>query len=239
MSLLSKAMSLLVEQPARPARDPLAGLTSDDVSSDDIPMPANARLSYDMDAPKTKSVADIARETDGPDLDKVQVDGAALPSTDASKPLDFPAIYRAAKLPEIGFGAEQMLETLASLPQELPLATKRATVKAMLGTIGKTTGATPETLVADASRKLAALQSFSAFMDRKTNDSVAAGEAQIAELQAQIEAKRTEILNARTELARIHQSCEAEADRLDDVLEFFSLDQGASKYATQTNEPRA
>ncbi len=233
MSLLRKAMSLLVEQPAPPPRDPLLGLTSDDVSSDDIPMPDRARLSYDMDAPRTRSVEDIARETDGPDLDQVQVDGAALPSVDSNKPLDFPAIYRAAKLPEIGFGAEQMLETLASLPQELPLETKRATVRAMLSTIGKTTGATPETLVADASRKLAALQSFSSFMERKTNDSVAAGEAQIAELQAQIESKRTEILTAKTELARVNQSCEAEGARLDDVLEFFSLDQGASKYATE------
>ena len=239
MSLLSKAMSLLVEQPARAQREGIAQLRSEDITTDDIPMPADARLSYDMDAPRTKSVADIARETDGPDLDKVHVDGAQLPAVEADKPLDFPAIYRAAKLPETGFGAEQMLETLASLPQELPLETKRATVKAMLSTIGKTTGATPETLVADASRKLAALNSFAAFMERKTNDSIAAGEAQIAELQAQVEAKRTDLLNARTELARVHQSCETEGHRLDDVLEFFSLDQGASKYATTTGAPPA
>ena len=233
-STLRKATSLLIEMPPDAARADVSQLRSDDVSTDDIPLPEDARLSYDMDAPRSKSVADIARETEGPDLDKVEVDGNALPETDANKPLDFPAIYRAAKLPETGFGAEQMLETLASLPQELPLETKRATVRAMLSTIGKTTGATPETLVADASRKLAALHSFAQFMGKKTNDLVAQNENSIAELQAQIEEKRTAILNARNELSRVTQSCEVESDRLDDVLEFFSLDQGASKYAGET-----
>ncbi len=233
---LRKATSLLVELP--PEENPVSSLHADDVSSDDIPLPADARLSYEMDEPRgAKTVADIARESDGPNLDQVQVDGAALPSTSADKPLDFPAIYRAAKLPETGFGAEQMLETLASLPPELPLETKRITVRAMLGTLGKTTGATPETLVADASRKLAALHSFVGFMDKKTGESVAQNESDIAELQAQIEEKRTAILNAKTELARVHQSCEVESDRLDDVLEFFSLDQGASKYATEQEKP--
>ena len=234
MSLLSKAMSLLVEQAPKPD---ISSLRSEDITTDDIPLPADARLSYEMDTPRPKSVADIARETDGPDLDKVQVDGAAVPATSADKPLDFPAIYRAAKLPEAEVGAEKILEMLASLPQELPLETKRATVKAMLSTFAKTTGATPETLVADASRKLAALQSFSTFMEKKTTDTITAGEAAINDLQAQIEAKRTELLQARTELARVQQSCESEAHRLDDVLEFFSLDQGASKYAPGTATP--
>ena len=230
---LRKATSLLVELP--PEENPINSLHAEDVSSDDIPLPENARLSYEM-APRgsARTVADIARESDGPNLDQVQVDGSALPSTADNKPLDFPAIYRAAKLPETGFGAEQMLETLASLPAELPLETKRITVRAMLGTLGKTTGATPETLVADASRKLAALHSFTGFMDKKTGESIAQNETEIAGLQAQIEEKRVAILNSKTELARVHEACALEADRLDDVLEFFSLDQGASKYATQT-----
>ncbi len=233
---LRKATSLLVELPPEAARADISQLRSDDITTDDIPLPENARLSYDMDAPRgdrptAKTVADIARETNGPNLDDVKVDGAALPVTDTNQPLDFAAIYRAAKLPESNFGAEQMLETIASLPAELPLETKRATVKAMLSTLGKTTGATPETLVADASRKLAALNSFAQFMEKKTNDANAQNEAAIAELQAQIEEKRTAILNSRNGLTRVMKDCELESDRLDDVLEFFSLDQGASKYA--------
>ncbi|RYX81273.1 hypothetical protein EON83_24815 [bacterium] len=233
---LRKATSLLVELPPEAASADVSQLKSSDISTDDIPIPENARLSYDMDAPRgerpaAKSVADIARETNGPNLDEVKVDGEALPAADSNAPLDFAAVYRAAKLPDSTFGAEQMLETLASLPNELPLETKRATVRAMLGTLGKTTGATPETLVADASRKLAALHSFSQFMENKTNDSIAQNEQAIAELQAQIEEKRTSILNSRNGLSRIMKDCELESARLDDVLEFFSLDQGASKYA--------
>ncbi|BCM94337.1 hypothetical protein IAD21_06244 [Abditibacteriota bacterium] len=238
---LRKAGSLLVELPPEAASVDINQLRSDDITTDDIPLPENARLSYDMDAPRgdrpaAKSVADIARETNGPDLDKVQVDGAALPATDANTPLDFAAVYRAAKLPEENFGAEQMIEMLVSLPAELPLDTKRATVRAMLGTLGKTTGATPETLVADASRKLAALNSFAQFMEKKTTDSIAQNEQTIAELQAQIEEKRTAILNARNGLTRVMKDCELESDRLDDVLEFFSLDQGASKYAGEATQ---
>ncbi|MDB5243804.1 MAG: hypothetical protein JWP57_4430, partial [Spirosoma sp.] len=197
-STLRKAGSLLVELPPDAASVDITQLRSEDITTDDLPLPENARLSYDMDAPRgerptAKSVADIARDAHGPNLDEVQVDGAALPATDPGTPLDFAAIYRAAKLTESSFGAEQMLETLASLPAELPLDTKRMTVKVMLGTMGKSTGATPESLVADASRKLAALNSFAQFMEKKTNDSVAQNEQSIAELQAQIEEKRTAI----------------------------------------------
>lgn len=233
--MFRKATSLLVETSPDAARADISQLRSEDITTDDIPIPENARLSYEMDAPHgerptAKTVADIARETIGPDLDKVQVDGSALPSGEGNT-LDFQTIYRAAKLPEAGFGAEQMLETLASLPNELPLETKRATVRAMLGTLGKTTGATPETLVADASRKLAALHSFVQFMEKKTGDSVAQNEKTIADLQAQIETSRTAMQNSRNELARMTQLCEAESGRLDDVLEFFSLDQGVSRHA--------
>ena len=209
----------------------------DETSSADLP--PEARLSYQTDAPQSdvsrgaKSIEQIVREADGPNLNEIQVDEAAatqVQTTDGAA-LDFPAIYRAAKVPDSTFGAEQMLETLNSLPTELPLDTKRATVKAMLATLGKTMGATPETVVADASRKLAALESFAGFMEKKTTDLVAKNETEIAELQAQIETRRTQVLEAKTELSRVTQTCESEADRLDDVLEFFSLDVGASKHA--------
>jgi DNA anti-recombination protein RmuC len=124
-----------------------------------------------------------------------------------------------------------MLETLHSLPVELPLETRRATVKAMLSTLGKTMGATPETVVSDASRKLAALDSFAQFMEKKTTATISKNEEEIAALEAQIDAKRTAIQAAKTELAKVTNGCEAEADKLDDVLEFFSLDVGASKHA--------
>ena len=117
-----------------------------------------------------------------------------------------------------------MLEMLRSLPPELPLETRRATVHAMLATLGKNMGATPQSLVADASRKLAALQSFNAFMERKSSAAVEAAQAEIAQLETQIEARQSAMRAARAELNRVTQNCEAQADKLNEVLEFFSLD---------------
>jgi hypothetical protein len=231
---MRKAAGLLVEIP--PDDEAVtSGPLPDDLG--DLELPPEARLPGDRGA---KTVEQIVREAEGPDLDQVQVNEAqvaAAPSLVTDGKVDFAAIYKAAGLTPAGFTAEQMLEMLASLPAELPLETRRATVKAMLGTIGKNMGATPETVVADASRKLAALNSFVQFMDRKTQDVVSAAEKEIAELEAQIDAKKTAIQKARGELAGVTHACETESDRLDDVLEFFSLDVGASKYAGGAAEP--
>lgn len=230
---MRKAASLIVEMPPE---EHGINLRSEDVDLDDLPdldLPANARLpgagaKGAVQEPRT--VEQLVRESDGPNLDQIQIQQIS-PDATAGQTLDFAAIYSAAKLPESQFGAEGMLEMLRSLPPELPLETRRATVKAMLGTLGKNMGATPESIVADASRKLAALQSFNSFMEKKSGDSVAQSEAEIVDLEAQIDARKTQIQNARSELTRVTQGCEAEADRLDDVLEFFSLDTGASKHA--------
>jgi hypothetical protein len=120
---------------------------------------------------------------------------------------------------------------LASLPPELPLETRRQTVKVTLGALGKSMGASPETVVADASRKMAALAAYAQHLSKRTDEFVSSGEKEIAALQAQIEEKRKGIANARQELERATQMCDRESDKLDDVLEFFSLDLPPSKYA--------
>ena len=176
----------------------------------------------------TKTAEQIVRDADGPNLEDIKVDVA---KANAGGPTNSAAIYSAAKLPPAPFAAEQMLDMLASLPAELPLDTKRQTVKVTLGALGKTMGATPETIVADASRKIAALAAYVEHLSKRTDGFVADGEREIATLQAQIEEKRKAIANARQELTRALQLCDAESDRLDDVLEFFSLDVPPSKYA--------
>ena len=232
---LRKAASLVVEMPPE---SPSANLRSSDIDLDDLPdldLPANARLPGASDAvSKPRTIEQLVRDSDGPNLDQIQISAVPAGAT-AGAALDFAAIYGAAKLPETQFGAEAMLEMLRSLPSELPLETRRATVKAMLGTLGKNMGATPDSIVADASRKLAALQAFGGFMERKTSETISQSETQIADLEAQIDAQRQTIQNARAELNRVTQNCESEADKLDDVLEFFSLDQGASRHAEPTS----
>ncbi len=228
---MRKAASLIVELPPEPPRTPLR---SSDIDFDDLPdteLPDYARLPGDSsdDVREPMTVAQLVRQSEGPDLDQIQITGEPA-NVVGEGALDFAAIYAAAKLPETQFGADEMLGVLSSIPDEVPLQTKRVTVKAVLGGMAQM-GASPENIVADASRKLAALQAFHGFMEKKTTETIQTSQTVIAELEGQIEARRQAIQNARGELARVTQGCEAEADRLDDVLEFFSLDEGASKHA--------
>jgi hypothetical protein len=181
----------------------------------------------------TKTVDQIVRETHGPNLDEIKVSAASLaPVITAEGKADFGPIYQQSGLPAAPFTAEQMLEMLASLPSELPLDTRRQTVRVTLNAMGKSIGATPETIVADASRKLAALTAYLDHLTQQTTDFASSAELKIAALQAQIEEKRKAVEAAKQKQTQMRQLCDAESDRLDDVLEFFSLDLPPSKYAT-------
>ena len=233
---MRKAVSLIVELPPEPTEPTLR---SGDIDLDDWPdtdLPANARLPGDSsgdssgDVAASQTVEQLVRRADGPDLDQIEITREPA-NVIGDTELDFAGIYAAAKLPQTQFGASEMLNVLHSMPAEVPLQTKRVTVKAILGGMANM-GASPENIVADASRKLAALDAFHGFMERKTNQTIETSEGEIGELELQIEARRQNIQNARGELARVTQECESEADKLDEVLEFFSLDDAASKPAS-------
>jgi hypothetical protein len=178
-----------------------------------------------------KTIEQIVQDAPGPNLNQIQFEATGEPPTTTEGTLDFALIYKQAKLPGASYTAEQALAMLAQLPENLPLETKRQTVGVMLTSLGASMGATPETIVADASRKLAALAAFVAAQQSHTQSFVAAAEFEIAELQKQVEAKRMEIKASTDSLAHAQTACETEADNLDDILEFFSLDIGPSKYA--------
>ena len=227
---MRKAASLIVELP--PEQMPL-NLKSSDIDLDDWPdtdLPPDARLPDAATAPvaaSSQTIEQLVQKADGPNLDQIEI--TQVPANIMGEnSLDFAAIYAAANLPVTQFGADEILNVLSSIPAEVPLQTKRVTVKAVLGGMANM-GASPENIVADASRKLAALEAFHGFMERKTSETMATSETQIAELESQIEARRRAIENARSELARVTQGCESEADKLDEVLEFFSLDEGVSQ----------
>lgn len=111
---------------------------------------------------------------------------------------------------------------LASLPTELPLATRRQTVRVSLEALGKAVGATPETIAADASRKRGALAACVEQLGGETEAQVSRAQDEIKALEARIEEKRQAIRSARVRLAEVTQSCAAESDRLGAILEFFS-----------------
>ena len=187
-------------------------------------------------AGEAKTVAQIVREGEGPNLEEIRIEDAPV-SSEPGAPMDFQAIYNAAKLPASPFSAEQMLEMLQSLPSELPLDTKRQTVKVTLASLGKTMGASPETIVSDASRKLTALNAYIEHLTRRVDEFTAVEEKQIAEMQTKIEEKRKGIQDAKYQLTQSSHACDAESEQLDEVLEFFSLDVAPSKYAEPSTPP--
>ena len=123
----------------------------------------------------TRTVDEMVRASAGPNLDEITVPPSAAPAfvTSGGK-ADFAAIYQSAGLPAVPFSAEQMLDMLDSLPAELPLAMRRQTVKVTLGALGKTTGTTSDSIVADASRKLAALAAYAGNLGQQTKAQTAA-----------------------------------------------------------------
>lgn len=186
---------------------------------------------------QTMTVGQIVRDTDGPNLDQISASSqAAPPALQTNGSLDFAVVYQQANLPAAPFSAEQTVEMLASLPPQLPLETKRQTVQVTLGAMGKAIGATPETIVADASRKLAALAAYEADFAKHTGEFVAAAQFEIAALEAQVAEKRSAIEAAQQKQRDVTRLCDGETDRLDDVLEFFSLDVAPSKYAASSSE---
>lgn len=183
-----------------------------------------------------RTIEDVAREQPGPNLDEIKAPAPApaAPAQPVIGPdgkIHYEAIYALAKLPTSAFTAEQVLELLASLPAELPISAKRTTLKVTLDTMSKTLGVSSETVVADASRKLAALAAYSESYSDQAKLYVSKAETEIANLEAEIQKRKQGIEDAKGRQAAMVQACQTEADRLDDVLEFFSLDVPPSKYA--------
>ena len=231
---LRKAAGLLVELPPDEA-----GAPQDPAELDRRLAEVNKqldKLGVDKPAPQsTKTVEQIVKDTKGPNLEEIKV-----PSEAAQQPLitpdgkvDFEAVYKKAGIGTPAYTAEQMLELLESLPAELPLETRRQTVKVTLNSLGKTLGATPETIVADATRKLAALDSFVDAVTKHTAEYISAAQVDIATLESKIAERRKGIEAAQQRQASASRQCTAESDRIDDLLEFFSLDVAPSKYAAE------
>ncbi len=184
----------------------------------------------------TKTVEQIAREQPGPNLDEIKVPSTPAPAIErADGSVDYHGIYALAGLPEAAFPAEKALEIFGSFPAELPLEAKRATMKVTISALGATLGVTPETVVADASRKLAALNAYAGSYTDQAKTYVQKAEEEIQRLEGEIARRKESIEVAKGRQVRMVECCNKEADRLDDVLEFFSLDTGTSKLAPPTS----
>lgn len=162
-------------------------------------------------------------DSEGTKLETVRLGGMeTAPLMMAGKTLNFSALYENVALPAPPFSAEQMLEMLNELPGTREL--QRGMVDVFLSRVGKMNNTTQETIVADTSRKMTTLANFSQEYEKKTNERVAKAESEIADLLAQVEAKRQAVQAAKERLATVQDICVGETDRLDTVLEFFDTD---------------
>lgn len=183
---------------------------------------------------QTISVKQIVENTEGPNLDEI-----SLTEEQAKEGLapggvpNFDKVYANASLPKSSFGAEEALQVIASLPADLPLDVKRATVQATLSAMGKAMGVNTDSVVADASRKMAALGAFEDSLNLQSKRFVESMTAEIQAHQAKIAELNAKIEEANKSLQNALSLCNAEGEKLDDVLEFFTLDIGASKNAPQ------
>jgi hypothetical protein len=156
------------------------------------------------------------------------------PTLSADKTLDFQAIYQFARVPDAPFTAEQTLAMLEQLPNAMPLEMKRQTVQVTLGAMGTAIGATRSTIVADADQKRTTLQQYADSQGKKTDDSVAGAESEIAELQRQIAQKENEITSAKEKQACIRSLCDSESSRLESVLSFFGEEHSTASAPTSS-----
>jgi len=181
----------------------------------------------------TRTVADVVKQAPGPNLDQIQTpaDTAKSPPYSADGVPDFKAIYERSGVPAVPFGADEALQVISSLPSDLPMDVKRKTVGATLSAMGKAMGVTTDSVVADASRKIAALTSFTEQLTAQTNQYQGMIEGKINDLKKQIVDCEAQHTAATEKLAKIVRACEAEGAHVDDVLEFFTLDAPPSKLA--------
>ncbi|MBI1335320.1 MAG: hypothetical protein GC165_20855 [Armatimonadetes bacterium] len=180
------------------------------------------------------SVKEIVERTTGPNLDEITLTEEQTQDVLAPGGMpDFDKVYAKANLPKAGFGAEQAMEVIASLPADLPLNVKRTTVQATLSAMGKamnqSANVNTESVVADASRKLAALSAYEDTLNLQAKRHIANMQAEIKTFEDKIANLNGQIASTQQMLTLALSQCTAEGDKLDDVLEFFTLDIGASK----------
>lgn len=142
---------------------------------------------------------------------------------DAEDRVDFPAIYKKANVPNSSFTAEETLDMIARLTPDMPLPTKQHTVLVALGAMGKAIGATPETICNDGATKLNALTAHIDKTNIGTREFMEATEREIASLQAQIAEKHAAMTAAQNKRSFIVSTCEAECNRLSELLSFFNF----------------
>ena len=146
----------------------------------------------------------------------------AGPVVDADGLVNFETLYAQAGVPAVPFTAEQALDMLHHMPSGVSEEARQQVITVTLAALGKSVGGTPEAIVADATRKQAALQSFRQSRGDQLADLTSAAQARVADLQREIAKSQAMMEAAKTQYAHLSENCRTEEARLDTVVDFFS-----------------
>jgi hypothetical protein len=204
---LRKVKSLIIEE------DPNASTSAEDIGK------LFEQYGGLPEGMKTAEQATV--DTPGPALEEVRIDPQAGAAAFTEAGLDFPHVYAAAGLPETPFTVEQAIEMINAFPPNMPMEMKKQSLITAINSMGKALGVTAETIVADCTRKLAALHAYVEKIDRDTSGLVETAQSEIAKLEAQIDERRKTIQEAQTRREATEKACDAEADRIDNLFDYL------------------
>ena len=133
------------------------------------------------------------------------------PDGSVASAFDFEKIYRQAGIVAVPLKAEQIRGMLSRLPRNLPQETKRQMMREMLTTLGKPAGATIDSIVADASDKISALNTAVVDANKNAENLVAATQLDIEDLHRQIAQKQQAIEASKRQLTELERQCLAKS----------------------------
>lgn len=157
----------------------------------------------------------------------VPADGSEESPVDADGLVNFDALYKQAGVLTVPFTAEQALDMLSHMPAGVSEEARQQVINVTLAALGRSVGGTPEAIVADATRKQAALYSFRQTRGDQLVELTSAAEGRIADLQKEIEKSQGIIEKAKRQYQTLTDSCAAQEAQLDKVVDFFSQDPAA------------
>ena len=162
------------------------------------------------------------RQRLNPEPASVSLPADTASPVDADGLVDFETLYRQAAVPVVPFTAEQALDMLRNMPAGVSEETRQQVINVTLAALGKSVGGTPEAIVADASRKQAALQRFRQTRGDQLVELTSAADARVTELQKEIAKSQAIVEGAKRQYAQLSDNCQSEEARLDTVVDFFS-----------------
>ena len=153
--------------------------------------------------------------------DSELMDDLATAISDSGE-VNFERIFQSAKLPEARFTAEQAVNMLNALPENLPIAIKRKTVTATFAALGNPSGAEPNAIRADATGKRESLSVYLDALTSQTEQICRESQEEITHLEEQLLHHRERKAEAERKHAIAWEACRRQMGLMDEVMVFFN-----------------